>query len=109
MDNKNKSNQNSELAAVDVIVFVVHTYITEFRYSIPLDDGDTVADLLEKIHKISHLDDENYFGLFPIGMLSVFREKWPRCHDDRVRFRIPEAEDATQYADQTLVLLYISK
>lgn len=116
MDEQNKSIQGPRQPSVHIVVFVVHTYIEEFRYSIPLDEKDTIADLTNKIHRISRLDDENFFGLYPQALLDAFRENWRRNHGfgrlgsaSFARQRIPETEDAMKYAHQTLVLLYISK
>ena len=107
MDGENKSGKGSKVLSVHVIVFVVHTH-QELHYSIPLDEKDTIADLSEKIHRISRLDDENFFGLYPLGVLQALREDlfWnPDCSGQR----IPETRNAIPYANQTLVLRYVSK
>lgn len=94
--------------SVHVIAFVIPSVEGEYHYFVPLDKTDTVADILKKFHRISRLDDENYFGLYPEEILSVFREDWRRYHD-HVGQRIPETGNAWQYVGKTLVLLYINK
>jgi hypothetical protein len=107
MDRENKPGKGPKQPSVDVIVFVVPFPFLKHHYSIPIDDKDTVADLTKKIHLISRLDDENFFGLYPIELLSTFRES---CrYNDFDKRRISETDYAMRYVDQTLVLLYISK
>jgi hypothetical protein len=96
MDRENKPGKGPKQPSVDVIVFVVPFPFLKHHYSIPIDDKDTVADLTKKI-----------FGMYPIELLSTFRES---CrYNDFDKRRISETDYAMRYVDQTLVLLYISK
>jgi hypothetical protein len=98
----------STTPSVEIIAIVVPSVAREYRYSVPLDVKDTVSDLLEKFHRISRLDDENYFGLYPEEVLGLLREDYLRYHD-LTEQRLRETERAWKYAGKTLVLLYINK